>query len=258
MSQTVREAHDSANGGLDAYLDGLLGAADRDDFERRLEREPDLRAQVKYQQLIDHALRQCYAPPQPDRVLAEIDAARTTIRTGMRDRACVPTYFGMPRRLAVAAMLALGAVAVWRVWSFSRPAPSAKYPQRARKPMHITYRDMIENGFKPDWVCKTDEEFATAFRRRLGQPLLLAGLPDGISTVGLSYPNTITHRTIALLGKVRDHEVLVFVDRVRYDKGQSVPATSGLNLYRRQIGALVLYELSRLPEPHLLDLFYTP
>ena len=76
--------------------------------------------------------------------------------------------------------------------------------------------------------------------------------------MGLAYPNTITPRTIALLARVHSEEVVVFVDRVRADPGQSLPQGSGLNLHRRRVGKLVLYELSRLDRPFLLDLFYQP
>ena len=80
----------------------------------------------------------------------------------------------MPRRFAVAAVLALGVLGVWRIWDFFQPKPPGEYPHRVRKPMHAAYWDKVASGFAPDWVCKTDEEFASTFERRLGQPLLLA------------------------------------------------------------------------------------
>ena len=52
--------------------------------------------------------------------------------------------------------------------------------------------------------------------------------------------------------------VIVFIDRVERDSGQTVDETSGLNLFNRRLGLLVLYELSPLEKPALLELFYDP
>ena len=51
-------------------------------------------------------------------------------------------------------------------------------------------------------------------------------------------------------------EVLVFVDRG--DVQEPPPVSEGLNQWNRRIGDLVLYEVSPLSEPVLLDRFAEP
>ena len=82
--------------------------------------------------------------------------------------------------------------------------------------------------------------------------------PVGVNAVGLSYCNSITPRTLILLAKVKDRPVLVFVDRLDKDEGQSLPPGSALKLFSRTVDELVLYELTPLAEPHLLGLFRRP
>ena len=55
-------AHDSDRK-LDAYLDGLMETAERESFEREIERDAELRAQVEAQSLIDASLKRVFAPP---------------------------------------------------------------------------------------------------------------------------------------------------------------------------------------------------
>ncbi len=257
MNHTLRHERDPADSRLDAYMDGVLTGAESSAFENRLVGDPELRAELLRHRRIEDALRQYFAVrvPSAKRVMARL---QTASEPGRAARPIGPVAKSVSRRLAVAAVLALGVIGVWRIWGFFQPKPPGEYPHRVQKPMHKAYWDKVASGFAPDWVCKTDEEFASTFERRFGQPLLLASVPEGISAVGLAYPNTITPRTIALLARVHGEEVVVFVDRLRADPGQSLPQGSGLNLHRRRVGKLVLYELSRLDRPFLLELFYQP
>jgi hypothetical protein len=240
---------------LDAYVDGLLTASEREAFERRAGQDAVLRRELDTQRTIDGLLRGGFAPPSADRVVAQIELAAQSQRVVARF-----SWSGTSpaRRVAIAAVLALGVLGIWRIWDFVESQRPGKYPARVGKPMHETYADVLAKGFRPDWVCKTDREFAETFKRRLGQPLLLAKLPEGVQAFGLWYPSTITPRTVGLLAKAGDAEILVFADRTKADKAQSLPPASGLHLFRREIDGIVLYELSPLTEAHLLDAFYIP
>jgi hypothetical protein len=119
------------------------------------------------------------------------------------------------------------------------------------------YGDTVAAGFEPAWVCADDREFALTFKSLHHQGLLLADPPPQIETLGLLYCNSITHRTIGVLFRVDGKPVIVFVDQVERDAVQPRPFV-GLNVFRRQIGRLVLYELSPLAEPSVLPLFYDP
>ena len=61
------------------------------------------------------------------------------------------------------------------------------------------------------------------------------------------------------MARVHGQPVIVFVDRIRAEREQQqLPPNSELHLYRREVGKLVLYELSPLDRPYVLDSFYIP
>jgi len=53
-------------------------------------------------------------------------------------------------------------------------------------------------------------------------------------------------------------ETIVLADRASFNKEQALPAESGLHLFSRQVGDLVLYECTPLDQPSILDDFYLP
>lgn len=239
---------------LEAYLDGLLEGPEREAFERRIEKQPDLQAAVRQQRAIDSALKRVIGSPPLARLNRAPDpttAARSpaTSATGAWRLAV--------KRLAVAAALAGGVFGAWQIFNVLRP-DSGGYQPMAWRNLETVYRDEIETGFEPSWVCENDEEFRQSFSKSHGQPLLLAQLPDRVSALGLAYCNSITLKTTYLLATVEDERVIVFVDRRDRDPGQTLSPGSDLHLYSRQVGSLVLYELSPLDQPRLLDHFYDP
>lgn len=236
---------------LEAYLDGLLEGPEREAFERRIEKQPDLQAAVRQHRAIDSALKRVIGPPPQVRLNRAPDAAgpaRSPATGGWRLAV---------KRLAVAAALTGGVFGAWQIYSVLRP-DSGGYQPMAWRNLETVYRDEIESGFEPSWVCENDEEFRQSFSKSHGQPLLLAQLPDRVSALGLAYCNSITLKTTYLLATVEDERVIVFVDRRDRDPGQTLSPGSDLHLYSRHVGSLVLYELSPLDQPRLLDHFYDP
>jgi len=238
---------------LDAYLDGLLDVSERTAFEQRIEHEPQLRRLLSRQRQIDAALVRIYAPGNAqERVLARVRA----VTSAAARRSPLVSFLG--RGLAIAAVLALSATAIWFSWKSTQPSaapPSTSYP-----PLNLAeaYQYEVSKGLQPGWVCKTDDEFVSAFRKRYRQPLLLAMAPAGVETIGLTYCDVVGRYATMLLARVEGTPVLVFINLARRDKGQSVDPESGLKLYQRHIGRLVLYELTPLERAHLLDLFVDP
>ncbi len=240
---------------LDAYLDGLLDDSRRSAFEERIRRDPQLRREIETQHAIDAALSRLFVPPATE----ELNSGFVQMLAKEIEHRPGPRIFWFRKPLAAAAVLALATVSVWLnrdlLWPTASPMEYKPQPFRT---MVEAYQFEVENQLKPDWVCKNDRQFAAIFRSTFGQALLLAARPAGITAGGIGYRNVITPKTVVVLGKVSDEPVTVFVDRADADRGQTLPPDSKLKFYRRQIGHLVLYEVSRLDAPHLLELFHDP
>ncbi len=241
---------------LDAYLDGVMTSDQCAEFEREIESDDDLRMQIKIQKEIDQAFRRLFQPPSAKEVPVVITDLResepyTLPPTTKRD------WGAVPRRLAVAAALVAGLFGSWLIWNAVGPKGSGGYGEW--RSFETVYADAVANDMKPEWTCDTEPEFADSIRNHFGQAAVIPfELPDGMVALGLAYGNSISRRTVYLLAEVNDQPVIVFIDRVEADQGPTVDESSGLNLFKRRLGRLVLYELSPLEKPALLQLFYDP
>jgi hypothetical protein len=253
----IRPAHDGA--GLDAYLDGQLDAVERDRFEQRLRLDPILQAELVLQRRLDEALRRRFEPPSPQRVLEALSR-----RAGGPQVLRFPSarrWFQRPWGLAVAASIIVALIGVnWYVWT---SLPHGLAPRPERRPIELVslergYQRELERGFRPLWLCETDHEFASAIFKSLGQGLLITIPPAEIKAKGLSYLPALSKDTMILLAEVETQPVVVFIDRLAADSRPTLPPESGLRLFRREVGALVLYEVTPLGEPRVLELFYDP
>jgi hypothetical protein len=88
--------------------------------------------------------------------------------------------------------------------------------------------------------------------------MLLAELPEDVVALGLSYSNTISPRTMLLLTEVAGESVLVFIDRRDTDDERSLFRGDDIHLFRRNVGDLVLYELSPFENRRVIDYFFNP
>jgi hypothetical protein len=159
---------------------------------------------------------------------------------------------------AAIAFLVCGPVALYFAWEKFNEPKAMVYGPKPVQPLDVAYRAEVKSGFKCDWECKTDSEFAMTFTAQLGQPLLMKALPAQVSSLGLSYVGGISPRSIGYLAKVEGKPVMVFVDQTHADGGQALSSPEGLHLFKREVGSLVLYEVTPLEKSHLLDLFYVP
>lgn len=240
---------------LDAYLDGLLTPTERAAFEQELAQNAAMRAALDRQHRIDEALRALYAAPAAAAVLSGV-TRQARAGAGHRPVAVTP---GARRWLAVAASVGIIIVSGWVSWPYLQPTQKHD-PYAHTRPRTVTqyYHEAVAAGMKPDWLCKTEEEFRTAFERRLQSDLTLATLPEGIKVVGLAYRNVITPKTVCVLGEVHGHPVIVFVDRAAADTAPQPERECGLRMFRRDLGDLVLYEMTPLEQPFLLEHFRQP
>jgi hypothetical protein len=252
------EQPDSSN--LDAYLDGALPAKQQGAMKREIETNPELRAEVELQGRIDESLRRSFAPSKPPAELLAV-----LLAAGGSSASTPPTLRnatgGVPyrwRRWLAIAGVAVAATIVWAVVGWQFFAGRGKTPNYdPNTPLETIYATSVADGFKPKWVCDEPHEFASTFKKRQGQGLLLAAMPPGIKMEGLHYLGGLSRYTTAMLARVDGKPVLVLVDKSSEDKHPAEPsAKSGLHLFRKELGPLVLYELTPLDRPSVMDYLY--
>jgi hypothetical protein len=239
---------------LNAYLDDRLSADDRVAFEAQMEADPELRCVVDLQRRIDTSLARSFPEPSP----AEFKMpAPSSVPGGIAgSRGPAPRW----RRWLVAAVLIMvSSVAIaFLAQSIISPAPGTG--SRARTETFAqTFQRTVSEGFKPGWVCETEQEFADSFRQRVERPVLLRELPSDVVATGLAYSlRSMSAHTLMLLARVDDTPVMVFVDQQANDPGDLDEEAPGLHIHRRELDTLVLYEVSSLPTPRVLDHLYIP
>ncbi|MCC6424338.1 MAG: hypothetical protein IT447_12745 [Phycisphaerales bacterium] len=234
---------------LEAYLDGLLPPDQHAQMEARIANDPELKAQCELQTILNTSLAQQFAPPSPPTALG-IPRPNHPAKS-------------WPRVVAIAAIVILGVgVGIWALNDYLTPKPPNPYAGGTynihRPPTTFVdeYHALVQGGFKPDWVCQTQEQFVQTFQSNLGQGLIFETNSSAVRMVGLSYANVLSEQTIIFLGIANDTPALVFVDRLQNDRPQTLPERTGLHLFRAQIGELVLYELTPLDKPTLLSGFH--
>ena len=240
----------SPNERLEAYLDDQLAAEQRQEFEKELQTNEQLRREVALQQQVDASIKRLFSAPAPPSDILELAQRQGASIEVVQ----VPGHDAKRRKwLLTAAALAASVVWLYAGWRIYQSATDDGYRQIA---LQDIYQDCVAEGFQPDWVCEDDRQFAETFHSRQGQALLLEEIPGG-EMVGLAYLPGITRRTTAMLARVEDKPVLVFVDRLSRDTRPSRPSwMSGLKLFRKQLNDLVFYEITPLGEPRVMDYFY--
>jgi len=224
-------------------------------FENVLPGDKALRAELEVQHKIDDSLSRMFtAPAIPVNLLERVrhEASRQKPVPASTEETDLRQTTTQRRRLlfaALAASVAWGFVS----WFVFDKKTDTGYQKLALKDI---YQQSVESGFQPDWVCEDDRQFAETFQRRQGQALLLKPIPEG-NMIGLAYLKGLTHNTTAMLAHVEGESVIVFVDRLPYDTHPEEPSWwSGLHLFRKELVGLVLYEITPLAEPRVLDSFY--
>lgn len=243
---------------IDMYLDGLLSGPELQAFESELAGSPELRRQMDLQERIDGGLRELFVYRAPEA------ATVGRIGPGPAEAAPAPSrglfMRGGRRWMAIAAVLAL-LVGSWAAYINITTPGFDKV---------ITLGEVYRDFNSVDFVCENDAQFAKAIKDNFGQALLLVA-PPGTKLLGWNYPGkdpalnaytgtVISEKTLVLLTEVDGRSVKVVIDRTRAERGRQmgVPANAGFNKFRKEVGDLVLYELTSLDRPMLLDGFYDP
>jgi len=258
---------------VNAHVDGLLTPEQQKQFDRALSSNAYLRSEVAKQARIDEALKRRFAAPSADevlrRALGENQSAEPAKKTPK-----APKAPKAPRRewspvakyasIAAAVLLMVGGGSWW--WLYqpdiggqTQVARSSDSPPSGPQSRDLkgVYDETIASGFTPKWVCKTDKQFFLTTYNRFGRGLLLAALPPDIKALGWSYGVAISPKTAYLLADVRGHKTIVFIDDAAYDGKQRPPTDCNLHMHYRRIDDLILYEISDLDQPAVLEYFYS-
>ncbi len=257
---------------IDAYLDGAMSFDGQQQFERAMVDDAQLRADTAHGKAINSSLQTLLAPPPVSlwvRKIASHDMTRNGHVNGTANGVIQETdtpklllteaqpvvknsagrVFRLPRWLAVAAVvLLLASGALILLFAVGGGANSG-YNATKFRTLAQAYADIDE----PQWVCETAEEFAGTFDGRFRVPILFNSDASDVSLAGLAYCHTLTRDTVCLVGEAVGNKVLVFIDRLERDPHPQLPNDSGLNLFRREVGGLVMYEVSPNKQAMLLD-----
>jgi len=252
-SNENNEAHNL----LDAYVDGRLDDRARAEFERAMAADDGLRSLVELQTSIDASIRRSHPIPNAKRVVQGLNGRLKSSPTATATPPSKTTIFANRKLVARLSMAAALFLAVGGTWYFTRPPAAEPVPWITQQwSLPVAYEEMVKTGFKPLWLCKNDHQFAATFKKRFDQGLIMAKSAD-VTCLGISYINSITPKTTCLLLDDRGSKSMVFVDSLAKDRDMCMTGANGLNLFRREIGKTVLYELTPQDAPHALDLITT-
>lgn len=267
---------------LEAYLDGVMTPEERTAFEAQLRRHPEVARAVKLQAMMDDTLTNLYAPPTitPAEIEALIASSPTSdgketqsavapgTKHGLANSAktktqhpVVPSNPVAPNNRRRLVLVSLAAAVAWAMvgWHFFRGNGRDVEPYFEQQPLTSVYGTILESGFRPYYECHDADRFATTFQQRQGIALQLKEMPAGTGMLGLSYAGGLSRDTTAILCRVDDQPVIVFVDRIDADSGNEManqnPAAS---VFRQEVGELVMYEVSPLQASRVLKYLHVP
>ena len=227
---------------MDSYLADEMSSSQRREFEEKLRLDPELAKIVEIQKATDDWLVENLTPlpSDPKQIEALLDDAGESLTLP------ISTNGSRSRRVA---MLAIAAAIGWLLFAFVFSQPGER-PKPFFQPRALAeiYHESVSNGFRPYYNCEDDQRFAATFKQRLGVDLRLGDMPQGSKMLGLSYPGGLSRDTTAILFRVDEKPVMVFVDRV----GTEIPAvtiaeSSGLHVAHSEVDGLVLFEVTPHP-----------
>lgn len=256
---------------IERYLDGTLSAHERREFEQRVQSDSALMEIVERQQAIDASLKRLFQPPKAagEAALSRSVAAGRPVYSlnGQADRSDNVScddyhqtrlrFFSRANRLRFAAALLLFLGGASFLLLRSGPGKVAP-PPVVLVSVNRAYSDALAGGFAPEWVCETDQQFAMMLYHRLFQAMLLDETPPNVQILGWRYVYSLSPETMMLLTRVEDKPVAILIDQACHAGQAKFDSGEGVSLFRRQVGELVLLEVTPLDHPAVLEHFYQP
>lgn len=236
---------------LDLYIDGLLDAEQSAAFERRLFTDPELAAELARQRSLDGRLVAAFPVPEdPAAIAQQALAGPPTRHAGGR----MLTF----TRVAVAASV-LVALGLWGPGFFDQKDSDAVDTQELTlggtscMSYGGLYAELVEESRQLLGACNVPHDFELHFQDTYGQELFV----DATGAMSLEGPFTSQRwpSTTILSSPQQPEPILILVDAVTHDPKPVLEADSPAHLFRRELGSLVLYELSPWDKPQMLDLF---
>ena len=248
MSQQDQPQDDAL---LNAFLDGALNPVDRAKFEARLEHDPAIKADFELQSSIDDSLRRQFHAEKPsdEQVQALLERTRTT--ESMSATVGQRRWSSNGRRVV---LVAIAALVAWIIVAWQLRDSKTNEPAFTPRSLVRIYEETIAKGFEPYYECRDDVRFAATFLDRQGQALKLAEMPANTYMLGLSYPGGLSRKTTAILCRVDEKPVMVFVDRLSVDRQSlSDERAADVRVIRRVQNRLVFYEITPFDRDHVIE-----
>lgn len=224
-----------------AYVDDAMSPQERAQFEGELAVNAALREELELQTGLDASLNRLFDYSLEHQAGAGSEAAKLPspfVNRGGRAKVL--------RWSALAAAVVLAGVGAWVAF---RKDPNLIPPQQV-------WANMERANFVPNWRCEDEPTFRAYLNSRLGESFAINESAE-LKVVGWGYGTdyqfyAISEQTLTLINRVGDQHAVVLIDRAENDRTLKVPESTGLHLYKKRVGGLVLYEISPMPEPHVL------
>jgi len=240
---------------IEAWLDGQLQGPDAAAFRARLERDPELAAELELAELIRASLRRTFAPPASPSVPEPEPAPVLTIRR-------VATVLA-----AAAAILLLLRVTTHRDDSTSteellrRIAPVGPLAQLGDEVavsapnLELLYQETLAESDGLSMTCGPDDDLGATLAAAYGESVTLR--PEASQMLSGPFASA-RWPTGTILRGAGDNPAVLIAERdtthrccVLFELSEE----SELNLFTWQLGDLVLTEITPLDEPRLLGYF---
>lgn len=233
--------------GIARYLDGLLEGDQLREFEAAFQGDIDLRSAIDADRRIIAGLRAALGPVPPPPALPSVLSEQGNERAPQSKN--LRTLLGLAAVLAIVAGIG---IAYNAGRSGSSPFATPKLEPAA------VFRAAHDRGFQPAWVCEDDAQMLTFTRDRFKRGLLFTPIP-GAALIGWGYANgALSEQTATLFVEHADHRIVLLVDRSGHDRKLQDPsiADPSLRMFKRVVGKFVLYEITPLNKPVVLDAAY--
>ncbi len=232
------------------------------DLLRRLEedsaRAAELQEERRLHAEIDASLARLFAEPPATLPLTRVTPV--TPVTPPKPVSPPQQSLGLRWLAIIGGGLAAGIAAVIAISIFTQGpgSPSANPDFRPRLAAEFIWDTSVSMGFRPEWRCETDEEFAIAVRDRLGAAMVIPIATTGVELVGWGYSDRyggviLSDDTMVLLARVEGEQVILLVDRAGNELNSNARGSSvKLNIFEQTLGPLMLVEVTPRSAPGLI------